>query len=85
VIRGAVGVFGLAAVLAVCLTPFLKLGVRYVLLKACSALASPVCTGSMAKLIDAVGTACGMILGLVGSQTLMLYIAVISMLKAVGA
>ena len=83
VIRGAVGVFGLVAVLAVCLTPFLKLGVRYVLLKACSALASPVCTGSMAKLIDAVGTACGMILGLAGSQALMLYIAVISMVKAV--
>jgi len=85
VIRGAVGVFGLIAVLAVCLTPFIKLGVRYVLLKACSALAAPVCSGSMAKLIDAVGTACGMILGLVGSQALMLYIAVISMIKAVGA
>lgn len=84
-IRGAVGVFGLAAVLAVCLTPFLKLGVRYVLLRACSALSSPVCSGGMAKLMDAVGTACGMILGLVGSQALMLYIAVISMLKAVGA
>ena len=85
IIRGAVGVFGLIAVLAVCLTPFLKLGVRYVLLKACAAVASPVCSGSMAKLIDAVGTACGMILGLVGSQALMLYISVISMLKAVGA
>ena len=85
IIRGAVGVFGLIAVLAVCLTPFLKLGVRYVLFKACAALASPVCSGSMAKLIDAVGTACGMILGLVGSQALMLYISVISMLKAVGA
>ena len=55
------------------------------LLKACAAVASPVCSGSMAKLIDAVGTACGMILGLVGSQALMLYISVISMLKAVGA
>ncbi len=85
IIRGAVGVFGLVAVLAVCLTPFLKLGARYVLLKACSALAAPVCTDTMAALIDAVGTACGMILGLVGSQALMLYIAVISMLKAVGA
>lgn len=85
VIRGAVGVFGLLAVLAVCLTPFLKLGVRYVLLKACSALAGPVCSGSMAKLIDAVGTACGMILGLLGSQALMLYISVISMLKAVSS
>ena len=85
VIRAAVGVFGLLAVLAVCLTPFLKLGVRYVVLKACSALATPVCSGTMAKLIDAVGTACGMILGLVGAQALMLYISVISMLKAVGA
>lgn len=83
VIRGAVGVFGLVAVLALCLTPFLKLGVRYVLLKACSALAAPVCTGAMARLIDAVGTACGMILGLVGSQALMLYIAVISMIRTV--
>lgn len=85
VIRGAVGAFGLIAVLAVCLTPFLKLGVRYVLFKACSALAAPVCSGEMGKLIDAVGTACGMILGIVGAQALMLYISVISMLKAVGA
>lgn len=83
VIRGAVGVFGLIAVLAVCLIPFLKLGVRYLLLKAASALASAISGGRLSRLIDGVSGACGMILGLVGVEAVFIYISIISMIKAV--
>lgn len=83
VVRGAVGVFGLVAVLAVCLTPFLKLGVRYLLLKAASAVCTAASGGRMAELISGLADACAMLLGTVGAQAVFLYISIISMVKAV--
>lgn len=84
VVRGAVGVFGLLAVLAACIVPFLKLGVRYLLLKAAAALSSVVAGGRISGLLDSLADACAMLLGAVGAQVLFLYISIISLVKAVG-
>jgi stage III sporulation protein AE len=82
-IRSAVGVFGLIAVLCVCLLPFLRLGVRYLVFKAAAALSSVIGGGRLSRLIDAVGDACGMILSLVGVEAIFIYISIISLVKAV--
>lgn len=76
-VRGAVGVFGLAAVLAVCVGPALTLGLHYLLYKAAACIAEPFAEGRLAALIGHIGTAYGMALGLVGSAGAMLFVSVV--------
>ncbi len=82
-LRNAVGVFGLAVICAVCLAPFLKLASYMLVYKAASALAAPITDARIAKLLGDIGTAYGMTLGLVGSVSMMLFVSVISAMKAV--
>ena len=82
-VRNSVGVFGLLAVVCVCLTPFLTLGAGYLLYKAAAVLAGAFAEKRMSSLISALGGAFGMVLGLVGSGAIMLFLSVISMIKAV--
>ncbi len=84
ILKNAVGIFGLLAVAAMCIVPFLRLGVNYLLYKAASGLAGAVADSRIAKLVGAVGTAFGMMLGLVGASALMLFISIISVIKFVG-
>ena len=82
-VRNSVGVLGLLAVLSVILGPFIALGARYLLYKAASVLARSLAPDGLGDLVSAVGTAFGMALALVGSAALMLFISVISLMKAV--
>lgn len=75
-IRGAVGVFGLAAVLAVCVGPALRLGVRYLLFKAAACVTEPFAEGRLSSLVSHIAAAYGMALGLVGSAGAMLFVSV---------
>ena len=83
ILRNAIGVFGLLAVLAVCLSPFLTLGVQYLLYKAAAGVAGVVSGKRISDLIGGIGTAFGMVLGLVGAGALMLFFSVISSVRAV--
>ena len=83
ILRNAVGVFGLIAVAATCAVPFLRVGAHYLLYKAAAGLAASASDGRITKLIGNVSTAFGMILGLVGCSSLMLYISIISVIRMV--
>lgn len=74
-VRGTVGVFGLAAVLAVCVGPVMRLGLRYVLFKVAGCVAEPFADGRLAGLLSNMASAYGMALGLVGSAGAMLFVA----------
>lgn len=82
-LKNAVGVFGLLSAAAICALPFLRLGAHYLLYKAASVLASALGGGRMQKAVDTVSTAFGMILGLVGTAGVMLFLSVVSFMKAV--
>ena len=82
-LRNAIGIFGMLSVIAVCLTPFLTLGVQYLAYKAAAGLASVLSDQRISSLIGSIGTAYGMVLGLVGAGALMLFFSVISSIKAV--
>ncbi len=84
-LRNAVGVFGMLVVLGVCLTPFLRLGVHYLVYKLTAALCATVSDGKLTGLIDAIGGAFALELGMVGCCAVMLLICVISCLSATGA
>lgn len=83
ILRNVIGVFGFLAVAAVCITPFLTLGTHYLVYKGTAALSEALTDKRMAELIDGVGVAFGMVLALVGAGGLMLFISVISSMRAV--
>lgn len=83
VLKGTVGVVGLLAVLAICLAPFLQLGVHYLVYKATAALTATAAPGAVTGLIDAIGSAFALVLGMVGGGGLILYVALITSIQAV--
>ena len=78
VLKGAIGIFGMLAVLSICLTPFLQMAVQYLLYKLAAFLAGTITEGPLAGLIDALGTAFGLMLGMTGSCALLLLIYITS-------
>lgn len=83
ILKNAVGVFGMLAVLAMCVGPFLQLGIHYLTYKLTSALSATVSGGRVAGLIDAIGGAFGLVLGMTGSCALLLLISMVSAITAV--
>ena len=82
-LKSAVGVFGMLAVLAICLTPFLTIAVQYLLYKLAAFLAGTIGSGVLVELIDALGGAFGLVLGMVGSCALLLLISITSSVSVV--
>ena len=83
ILKNAVGVFGMLAVLAMCVAPFLQLGIHYLAYKAAAALSATVSGGRVAGLIDQIGGAFGLVLGMTGSCALLLLISLVSAITAV--
>lgn len=83
-LRNAAGVFGMLAVIGICVAPFLNLGVHYLMYKGTAALAATVSgDGRVTGLIDALSSAFGLILGMTGSCAVLLIVAMISTVSAV--
>ena len=83
VLRTSLGIFGTLGVLAICLTPFVHLAVQYLTYKLTAFLASVVGSEPLVGLIDALGSAFGLVLGMTGACALLLLIAVASAVKVV--
>lgn len=77
-LRSAVGVFGLLAVLGLCLVPFLQLGVHYIVYKLSAAVAATLAEGRLGELIGNIGTAFGLIFAMAGCCALLLLISIVS-------
>ena len=82
-LKSAIGVFGTLGIFATCLIPFVQLAVQFLLYKLTAFLASAVGSTPMVELIDALGTAFGLILAMVGAGAILLLIAVISSVSVV--
>lgn len=85
ILRNAIGVFGALVILGVCLAPFLEMGVHYLVYKLTATLAGTVSEGKVADLIDNIGGAFALELGMVASCGMLLLFGVISCLNAAGA
>ena len=82
VLRGTVGVAGMLVVLAICLTPFLQLAQQYLAYKGTAALCAVVAQPRLSQLIDAIGSAFGLVLGMTGAAALVLLVSMVSALSA---
>ena len=83
VLRGTVGVAGMLVVLTICLTPFLRLALQYLVYKTTAALCGVLTQSRLSQLIDAIGGAFGMVLGMTGAAALILLVSLVSALSAV--
>ena len=83
VLKGTVGVVGMLVVLAICLTPFLRLALQYLLYKVTAALCAAVAQPRLSQLIDAIGGAFGLVLGMTWAGALLLLVSLVSAVSAV--
>lgn len=80
--KNAAGIYGILAVLALFLTPFCRIGVQYLTLKATAAVCG--IFGDKTGLIEDFSSAMGLLLAMTGSACLLLLISTVCFLKGVG-
>lgn len=83
VVKGTIGAFGILAVLGACAVPFLHLGIQYLLYKAAAFLSAAMGVPWLSKLIEGLGGAFGLVLGMTGSCAMLVMVAVLCFLGAV--
>lgn len=83
VLKNSVGVFGMLGVLAICVTPFIQIGASYLIYKLAAAIAATIADGTVVKLIDCIGSAMGILLGMTGSCALMISISCVAAVRVV--
>lgn len=84
VLKNTVGVFGMLVIIGICLIPFLQLGFHYLTYKVASALSAALTGSRVASLIDQIGGAFGLILGMTGACALLLLISMITAVSVTG-
>jgi len=81
-LKHAVGVFGMLAVIAICLLPFLKLGLSWIVFRGVSAV-SAILGSNLTGLLDAISSMMGILLGMVGSCAWIVMLACCCYVKVV--
>ena len=84
VAKSAAGIYGILAVLAVFLNPFVTIGVQYLTLKITAGICGVFGAKSVTGLIEDFSSAMGLILAMTGSACLLVLISTICFLKGVG-
>ncbi len=80
-IKNSVGVAGLLAILATVISPFLRIGIHYLLLKLTAALTSLFTEKKNADLIQDFSAAMGFLLAMTGAVCVMLLISIVCMMR----
>ena len=81
--KNTIGIFGMLVILAVCAYPFLQLGSQYLLYKLTAFLSGVAGAPQLCKLIDGLGGAFGLVLGMAGSCAILLLVSVLASVAAV--
>ena len=82
-LKNSIGVVGMLAVLAACAAPFVQLGIQYLLYKAAAFLAAAVGMPDLCRLLDGLGGAFALVLGMTASCALLLLVSVLCFVSAV--
>lgn len=82
--KNAAGIYGVLAMLAVFVSPFVQIGLQYLMLKLSAAICDLFSSDHVAGLVHDMSGAMGMILAVTGSVCLLLLIGTVCYLKGVG-
>ncbi len=77
ILKNATGVFGLICVIAICVIPFIHIGINYLVFKGGTAVISPVCDNHLSKFISGIGDSLGMVLGMLGACSIVVFFELI--------
>lgn len=83
-LKNAAGIYGILAILAVFLEPFLRIGIHYLLLKVTASVCGMFASKRMAGMVDDFSAAMGLLLAMTGSVCLLLLISTVCFMKGVG-
>lgn len=81
--KNAAGIYGILAVLALFLHPFLQIGIHYLILKLTGGLCAVFSPGKLSGVIDAFSTAMGLLLAMTGSSCVMVLVSTVCFMKGV--
>lgn len=81
VMKNAAGIYGMLAIIAVAIMPFLTIGIHYLLLKVTAAVAGVFAPKAVAGLLEDFSGCMGLVLAMVGSVCLIQLISVVCFLK----
>jgi len=83
-VKSAAGIYGLLAITAIWISPFLQIGVQYLMLKIAGALCAMLDAKKVSSLIDSFSTAMGFLLGMTGVMCVLLLISTVCFMRGVG-
>ena len=81
IMKSTAGVYGLLTVLAVCVGPFLQIGVQFILLKVTAAVSGTIGAKRLCELMQDFSGAMGLILAMTGTVCLLLLISTVCFMK----
>ena len=82
-VKNAIGLYGLFAVIAIWMEPFLKIGTHYLLLRFTGSICSIFASKRLSNLIQDFATAMGYLLAMTGAVCLMLLISIVCFMRGV--
>ncbi len=82
--KNAAGIYGILAMLAVIVGPFLKIGAHYLMMRVTALLCSVFAEKNCAALVESFCSAMGLLLAMTGSVCVLLLISVVCFLRGVG-
>lgn len=83
IMRSAAGIYGVLAMIAICVGPFIKIGVQYLMLKACAGICGLFGTKKTVSLIGDFSAAMGFVLAMTGAVCLLLIISTVCFMKGI--
>lgn len=83
-VKNSIGLYGLFAVIAIWMEPFLKIGAHYLLLRFTGSICSIFASKRISDLIQDFATAMGYLLAMTGAVCLMLLISIVCFMRGVG-
>ena len=84
VVKGAVGAYGMWAVIAITVLPFLRIGILYLLLRITGAVCSVFSAPKIVELLQCFTDAMGFLLGMTGTVSLLFMISIVCFLRGTG-
>lgn len=81
VMKNSIGVYGLFVIIAICLGPFLKIGIQYLLLKLTTAICSVFVNKDTNNMLQEMTGSMGLVLAMTGTVCLLLLISIVCFIR----
>ena len=82
--KNAAGIYGMFTIAAIWISPFLQIGIQYLMLKISGSLCAMLDAKRVSSLIDSFSTAMGFLLGMTGIMCILLLISTVCFMRGVG-